>query len=210
MLMLKEHVYQSVKNRIILQNLKPGSQINEKELMQHYEIGKTPLREVFFRLQQDGLIRRFPRSGTIVAPIDFKELRDAAEIRIALEALVGSLAAKRASPAVLKEMDSRIQSLSAAAKGGGLHDEFVSTEISLHIFMYDLTDNAKLKSIIIKQQSLFARMWFSVERTGLDLDGQIEDWKAIHKALCDKDESMAASLTQKHFQTFYNHLRIHF
>ena len=92
--MLKDSVYNAIRTRIITQDLPPGSRINEKQFMDEYGIGKTPLREVFFRLQYDGLIRRFPRSGTIVAPLDFGELRDAAEIRLALEGLVGDLAAK--------------------------------------------------------------------------------------------------------------------
>jgi DNA-binding GntR family transcriptional regulator len=69
---LKEQVYQHVKYRIITQDLKPGQQLNEKDLMKRYAIGRTPLREILIDLQHDGLIQRFPRSGTIVAPMDLE------------------------------------------------------------------------------------------------------------------------------------------
>lgn len=204
--MLKERVYQSIKNRIIVQDMKPGDRLNEKELMEEYDIGKTPLREIFFRLQHDGLIRRFPRSGTIVAPIDFKELRDAAEIRLALEGLVARLAARRVTSAVLEKMESliRIMEDNAAA---GVNEEFISAETSLHTLLYDTADNKRLKDFITEQHSLFARMWFSTERTHPDLMGQIADWKKLYKALREGDENKADKVNRMHFDTYYTHLK---
>jgi len=204
--MLKERVYQSIKNRIIVQALRPGDRLNEKELMEEYDIGKTPLREIFFRLQHDGLIRRFPRSGTIVAPIDFKELRDAAEIRLALEGLVARLAARRMTPAVLAEMGRLIGILEENARDG-VNEDFISAETSLHSLLYDTGGNTRLKNIITEQHSLFARMWFSIERTQPDLMGQIADWKGLYQALCDGDEDRAEEVNRAHFNTYYNNLK---
>lgn len=59
--------------------------------MAQYNIGRTPLREIFTELQREELIQRFPRSGTIVAPMDFNQLKEATEIRIPLEGVVGEL-----------------------------------------------------------------------------------------------------------------------
>lgn len=204
--MLKERVYQSIKNRIIVQELKPGDRLNEKELMDEYEIGKTPLREIFFRLQHDGLIRRFPRSGTIVAPIDFKELRDAAEIRLALEGLVARLAARRMTRPVLDEM-ARLIGIMEANSGNGVNDDFISAETSLHSLLYDTADNMRLKAFITEQHSLFARMWFSTERTHPDLMGQIADWKGLYQAFLEGDEDKAEAVNRAHFDTYYNHLK---
>ena len=208
--MLKEKVYQAIKHKIILQELKPGERLNERELMEEYDIGKTPLREIFFRLQHEGLIRRFPRSGTIVSPIDFKELRDSAEIRLELEGLVGRLAAKRVTPEALQEMHDKIQALAKAIKDGVITEDVISTETSLHTLLYGLTDNQRLIGIIIEQQNLFARLWFSAKRTGLDLKGQLEDWKKLYAALEKGDEEKASELNRDHFHTFYKFLRGHF
>lgn len=204
--MLKERVYQSIKNRIIVQELKPGDHLNEKELMEEYDIGKTPLREIFFRLQHDGLIRRFPRSGTIVAPIDFKELRDAAEIRLALEGLVARLAVRRMTPAVLKDMQALIQIMVEHSQNG-VNEDFISAETSLHSLLYDTADNSRLKDFIAEQHSLFARMWFSTERTHPDLVGQIDDWNNLYQAFLSGDEDRAEAVNRAHFDTYYTHLK---
>jgi DNA-binding GntR family transcriptional regulator len=63
---IKSEVYNQLKSKIIMQQLKPGEVLNEKQLMAQYVIGRTPLREIFTELQREGLIQRFPRSGTIV------------------------------------------------------------------------------------------------------------------------------------------------
>lgn len=204
--MLKDHVYQSIKNRIIIQELEPGARLNEKDLMEKYDIGKTPLREIFFRLQHDGLIRRFPRSGTIVAPIDFKELRDAAEIRLTLEGLVARLAVQRITPKVLEKMRGLIKIMEGRATDG-VTEDFISAETSLHSLLYDVADNKRLKDFISEQHCLFARMWFSTKRTPPDLEGQIEDWKKLCQALHDRDEDKAEELNKAHFDTYYNHLK---
>lgn len=207
--MLKDSVYDSIKTRIIVQELPPGSRINEKELMEEYNIGKTPLREIFFRLQYDGLIRRFPRSGTIVAPIDFVELRDAAEVRLVLEGLVGDLAARNITAEQLSALHKHIDLLEETTKGG-VSDKYVITESELHQMLYSATCNNKLHQTIIEQQSVFARMWFSIERTAPDLSGQVRDWRNIYAALLARDAKRVVQLNKQHFKTFYNFLKTMF
>ena len=204
--MLKDSVYNAIRTRIITQDLPPGSRINEKQFMDEYGIGKTPLREVFFRLQYDGLIRRFPRSGTIVAPLDFGELRDAAEIRLALEGLVGDLAAKLITVEQLEAMRRHTDLLERTSREG-VHAEYVITEAQLHGMLYAATRNEKLRQTITEQQSLFSRIWFSIERTPGDLEPQVADWRNICAALAERDARRVVQINKQHFKTFYNHLK---
>jgi len=207
--MLKEQAYQALKRKIVFQEIQPGASLNEKAIMQEYAIGKTPLREVFLRLQSDGLIRRFPRSGTIVAPIDFKELRDAAEVRLTLEGLVGTLACRRATPAILVRMRELIAVMKNRMQDG-VSEEFIAAETSLHTMLYDMTDNDTLKAIVAGQHSLFTRLWCSAEQSGLDLAKQVEDWQNLCDALAAHDEARACETNRQHFHSSYNHLRAHF
>lgn len=205
----KDEVYDAIKTSIIIQEMRPGMRINEKELMAKYDIGKTPLREVFFRLQREGLIRRFPRSGTIVAPIDFAEIREAAEIRLALEGLVGELACNNITDDELEELRRHIDLLEEAARGG-VRGEYVITESQLHALLYQATHNSKLVQTITEQQSLFARMWFSVLRTSRDLGNQVKDWRSLYKALRAKDREKVIRINKEHFSTFYKSFKTTF
>ncbi len=91
---LKDQTYKNIRYRIITQDLSPGHVLKEKQLMQYYNIGRTPMRDIFQQLKNDGLVQIIPQSGTLVAPLDFREFRQIIEVRTALEGLAGTLAAK--------------------------------------------------------------------------------------------------------------------
>jgi len=204
--MLKDEMYAVIKQQILIGFYSPGDLLNERELMDEYKIGKTPLREVFFRLQRDGLIRRFPRIGTIVAPIDTKRLYEIAEIRLYLEGIVARLAVKRITGKILEEMGEALQKMEEAA-GEQKIGNFAAEEANLHSMLYKATGNAALKEFIEEQYSLFTRIWFTVERTPMDLTEQLRHWKLTYQALCEKDEEKAAESNMKHFEDYFNHLK---
>lgn len=203
---IKEHVYQDLTHRIISQELKPGERLNEKDIMQQYGVGKTPLREVMLLLQVDGLIRKFPRSGTIVAPIDFIELREAAEIRLALEQIVGEVVVDRISPPEIEKLEILSAELTEASKNG-LSAHFIATESKLHSTLYSGCRNSKLTKLLNEQQHVFARMWYSFERSSGDLQSQVRDWQEICTALKTKNKEIMRTVYQEHFRTFYKTLK---
>ena len=47
--MLKDKIYEAIRQKILAGQYKPGEPLNERALMDEYKIGKTPLREIFFR-----------------------------------------------------------------------------------------------------------------------------------------------------------------
>ena len=204
--MSKDRVYEAIKRKILTGHYKPGDLLSERVLLDEHAIGKTPLREIFFRLQHDGLIRRFPRVGTIVTPIDTKKLHDIAEIRHYLEGIVAKLAVQRISDKALEEMRVSLQKLEDAVKEGCIHS-FADEESRLHNLLYAATGNSALREFIEGQYNLFTRMWFTVDRTPVDLAEQLGHWKAIYQALRDKDEEKAVESNVKHFEDYFNRLK---
>lgn len=206
---IKEQVYQDLTHRIITQELKPGQRLSEKEIIERYGIGKTPLREVMLLLQVDGLIRRFPRSGTIVAPIDFIELRETAEIRLALETIVADVVVDRINPVEIKQIEALTDELTQSSLNG-LSAHFITTECRLHSALYEASKNAKLAKLLNEQQHFFARMWYSFERSHGDLQSQVQDWQEVCVALNTKDKEIMRTVYQGHFKTFYGTLKAFF
>ena len=204
--MLKENVYDAIKQRIIVGRYKPGDLLVERELMQEYKIGKSPLREIFFRLQHEGFIRRFSRIGTVVSTIETKKLFDVAETRHSLEAMVAGLAVKNITDETLEEMRIGLQKVEDAIKAGDVCS-FSREEARLHSMLYTATGNFSLKDFLGSQYSLFARAWFIMERSALDLTEQLHHWQDIYQALCERDEEKAVASNLKHFEAFFNRLK---
>ena len=203
---LKRHVFDSLKVRIITQDLKPGERINEKEVMETYGIGKTPLREVFMNLQRLGLIKRFPRSGTIVAPIDIQELRNASQIRLLLEGLVAELAAERITAAQLAQFKELVDNLTPLAPATEL-ETVVVYDTELHNLLYEVAANDTLTRMIQELQSIYSRFWFSLQFQLGDMQGHIDMWGAIYEALCRHDGQEVKRLLQEHIQDFLNRVK---
>lgn len=203
---MKDEIYEDIKQKIIVGHYRPGDLLNEQKLMSEYKIGQTPLREVFFRLQDSGLIRRYARIGTIVAPIDTKRINDIAEIRLYFEEIVAKLAVQRISGEALAAMGVALQKLEDAVRESR-HDSFAAEQTKLHSMLYAAAGNRALKEFIDEQYSLFARVWYSVDRGPIDMEGPLKDWQDIYQALCDKDEEKAVASNKKHFEKYLDRLK---
>ncbi len=64
---------------------KPGEKINIDRLSHDWEVSKTPIREALKNLEQTRLVQYVPRKGFFIASLDWKDLLDLADLRVALE-----------------------------------------------------------------------------------------------------------------------------
>lgn len=84
----RDIVYRSLKNQILLLELPPGTGISEKEISLKFSVSRTPVREAFVRLAQEGLLAVYPQRGTVVSLIDSELVEEARFMREHLERAV--------------------------------------------------------------------------------------------------------------------------
>ena len=65
--------------------LRPGTQLQEKDLAEKYGVSKSPIRDALLRLQEQHLIEVLPRKGYRVTPIKMNEIGEMYEMRSILE-----------------------------------------------------------------------------------------------------------------------------
>ena len=68
----REVAYETIRSRIITMDIKPGDELNDRELAQELGISRTPMREALIMLNIAHMVVIKPQSGTHVAPIDLK------------------------------------------------------------------------------------------------------------------------------------------
>ena len=81
----REVAYETIRSRIITMELKPGDELNDRELAQELGISRTPMREALIMLNIAHMVVIKPQSGTHVAPIDLKLMEMEQFARFTLE-----------------------------------------------------------------------------------------------------------------------------
>ncbi|MBU3181932.1 GntR family transcriptional regulator [Clostridium psychrophilum] len=66
--------------------------ISEIEILEKFNVSRTPVREAFARLSQEGLISVYPQKGTFVSLIDLLSVEEARFMREHLERAILRLA----------------------------------------------------------------------------------------------------------------------
>ncbi|MCC3376552.1 GntR family transcriptional regulator [Cohnella sp. REN36] len=88
----RETVYAQLRDRILSLDLPPGTALSEKEASLSFGVSRTPVRESFVRLAQEGLVQVLPQRGTFVSLIDSELVEEARFMREQLERAVIRLA----------------------------------------------------------------------------------------------------------------------
>lgn len=103
-LSLGESAYVALKDDILSCRLSPGDFVTEANLASRYGVSKTPVREAINQLAQEGYITSVPRRGTLVRPIELRDIQQTYLLRGLLEPPAASLAAEKASDGEIEEI----------------------------------------------------------------------------------------------------------
>lgn len=206
--MNKNEVYEEMRFQIISNAIQPGKILNEKDLMEQFGIGRTPLRDVLLKLEEEELINTLPRHGHMVMPVDVSEVRGLVELRRELEGFAGSLAAERVSQEQLEQMRAILQEVE--------HDiperhsmpkisEFFDTRF--HYILYEATKNRKLVKILRGLHSVMFRIWFHIGLSTLDYSLLVQNLNSVLRALEQKDPQGARRAMEKHVELYAEKIR---
>jgi DNA-binding GntR family transcriptional regulator len=130
---LSETVYQTICNRIITGDLKPGQKITEAWLAKTMGISRAPVREAYKRLKEDKLIILVPRSGCFIADLSTTEIDEIFELRKCLEPMALKYAMNNFDK---KELEVIRKKFLRCLKTGG--EQFTSREIALDSELHGL------------------------------------------------------------------------
>lgn len=81
-----DQIYHQLLERIQLGEIESGERLIETQVAKSLETSRTPVREAFRRLEQDGIVERLPQGGVRVAPVTMEMVSEIFSIRGVLEA----------------------------------------------------------------------------------------------------------------------------
>lgn len=82
---LAARIYARLKDDIFEFRLLPGDRFSEGEIAERMAASRTPVRQALYRLEREGYLEVYFRSGWQVKPFDFHHFEELYEVRIVLE-----------------------------------------------------------------------------------------------------------------------------
>lgn len=201
----KQKVYKDLQEKIITQELSCGTRLNEKDLMEEYDIGRTPLRDIIMKLKLECLIETIPQSGTFVKQLDKAEIREALEMRIPLEILAAKFIPVRITKEQLDEINFNLYNVNRKLNSLTL-TEFKNATDKIHNLYYEAVGNKRLSDNLKELHNLSARAWFS---KGYEMRAQqdtIDDWQKRVDMIENKEIDKLQIEVKAHVLNFANSL----
>jgi DNA-binding GntR family transcriptional regulator len=84
---LRDEIVDALRDAITRGRLKPGEHLKENTIAAQMSVSRSPIREAFRQLEQEGLIVSIPNQGSFVKHFDEKDVCEIFTLRAALEGL---------------------------------------------------------------------------------------------------------------------------
>jgi DNA-binding GntR family transcriptional regulator len=154
-------VYSEMKQDVATCVLAPGSSVSEAELCRRYQTSRTPVRESCRRLCDEGMIQIIPFRGYIITPLTIEEYRNLYEVQSILDPMVAGLAAERATPDQIKEMEYWASYEYHPGQKNSYYT-FLEWNKHFHIAIAEATGNRAFVDIVTNMQARLVRYFYLV------------------------------------------------
>jgi DNA-binding GntR family transcriptional regulator len=198
---LSEAAYRILKDKIITLELPPASLVNEARLMKQLKMGRTPIREAFQRLAMENLVVIMPRRGILVADLNITDLQKIFEVRLELEVHAARLAARRATPEQIAEMENLFADADSIIQRGD-HRQLIQLDHQAHRLLAHATQNEFLEESLERLYNHVLRLWYSSLHKVTRLREAVEEHRHITEAVKARNGERAAEVMRTHIEAF--------
>ncbi len=190
-------LHRILRERIIRNDLAPGSKISESELAKSYSISRQPVREAFIKLSEEGLIEIRPQRSTIIRKIDYASVLDARFVREAIEADIVKLLAQQPDAGLVKELRAQLTEQSRVAKESPLR--FIQLDELFHRTLAEGADKSKAWKFVEGLKSQMDRVRF-LSLSRFPLSKLIQQHETIVDGISNGDVKVAEASMRLHLK----------
>lgn len=178
-----EAVYSTLKKRILHLELTPGTMMSEIETSKEFSVSRTPVRDAFKALVNEGLLEVRPHIGTFVTLIDLDQISDLLYIREVMEKAIVKELALSFKPSqefklrhILHNQQTLIENTSLSNQE--FATEFIKCDYDFHHTLYTLVGKTTLMSYFSSINAQYDRF-----RTFLNFENRANAEKVYNEHL---------------------------
>jgi DNA-binding GntR family transcriptional regulator len=154
--LLRDDVFQRLRDAIVDGTLAPGEQLRDGELAEWLGVSRTPIREALLRLGTSGLVVALPGRSTTVSVIDARAVRDARDVIAAMHELAVREVTGRLGEADLDAMRDANRRFAGAVAEGDV-DAALKADEELHGIPVAALGNHALAAVLDQFDPLVRR-----------------------------------------------------
>lgn len=197
-----QDLYLFLREEILSQRLEPGASLFERMIAEQHGLSRTPVREALLRLEAEGLVKRYPKMGMVVAELSLRDVMESFQIRQFIEPPAAAEAAKKLRPEPLRELLEQFEAMGEPTLTEGHDEELFARHNQLDTKMHDLIlaalGNRRLMDLMDNMRSICRRA--RNLGTPIRFAESREEHIAILKALLAGDSELARQTMNTHLE----------
>jgi DNA-binding GntR family transcriptional regulator len=209
---MTDQATRTVRNHILDLTLAPGTTLDERQMLERFEIGRTPMREALNRLIVEGLVvSREPR-GVQVAPLSIESTAELFEAYVMSERMVAT-ALKFGDPSLVEDLERLHEDYVASLETPGL---LRVTELNarFHARLATATRNSFISAYSQKLHNVARRLSYFIFKLEAARDGYVaklfekprQDHERILDAIRNEDRETLIEVLTDHAILFRTRL----
>jgi len=194
---LPQRAYLILQRAIRNMLLPPGEMVLEDDVAQALGMSRTPIHEALIRLQSEDLVAIIPRHGFQVVPLLVDVLRDIYEIAEGIEGIAVALAAERATPGDMAELE-KLQAQAETALAANDLIAWAEIDDLFHRTLLRSAKNQRLSRLADQYAAHLYRARLYTIRLRANLTLSISEHTAVLAAIRAGNPHQAQALHQAH------------
>lgn len=200
---LRDVVFKTLRQAILIGDLKPGERLLEIQLAEKLGVSRTPIREAIRQLELEGLVTMLPRKGAQVAHITEKGMSEVLELRLALDELSVKLACERITEDEIINLKNTCKHFEDAIATGDIK-LIAAADVKFHDTILTASKNMRLSQMVNNLAEQMYRFRFEYIKDESGWTSLISEHRMIMDAIIDKDTNLAVSAIHLHIKNQEN------
>ncbi|MBI4963238.1 MAG: GntR family transcriptional regulator [Desulfomonile tiedjei] len=184
-------VLRKLENAILSGYFKPRERLVERDLLAHFDVSRTVIREVLKMLEAKGLVKITPFRGAIVVDLTAKEVEEIFFLRLRLEAIAAALVIRNITQIEIQQLKKLCRELDRHLREGT--DQMIEKDNEFHRALFQPSRNSHLNDMI-DYLSTKAHM---VKFNAWSLPKRIEQSRLEHKSMMEALERRDGAAFEK-------------
>jgi DNA-binding GntR family transcriptional regulator len=173
--------------------IKPGDDLSTSKLAADLQVSRMPVREALKKLESEGIVKIQPQKGVRILPVSPEDLRELADIRVALECMAIKFSLSNLTDTDFKAMDSLIDDMAKERDNVQIFD----LAEKFHDILYGASNNTRLIELINQTRYKFNLYLWIYAVTFKNVE---EIHRILLEAIKSGDEGKATLAIEEHIR----------